>query len=68
MKKISKLKLVALHSEELGKKEQNALKGGGCLWCSCGCEYAGGQEGPDDNSFGGSSTSDNDSANDGGWF
>ncbi len=49
-------------------KEQNALKGGGCLWCSCGCKYAGGQEGPDDGHYGGSSTSDNDSANDGGWF
>lgn len=68
MKKLSNLKIVSLYEREMEEKEQNALKGGGCLWCSCGCKYAGGQEGPDDGHYGGSSTSDNDSANDGGWF
>ena len=68
MKKLSKLKITSLYNEELSQKEQNTLKGGGCLWCSCGCNYEGGQEGPDDGMYGGSSTSSNDSANDGGWF
>lgn len=68
MKKLSKIKLTSLYEKELEKKEQSALKGGGCLWCSCGCKYAGGQEGSGDGHFGGSSSSNNDSANDGGWF
>lgn len=68
MKKLSKLKLTSLYDRELSEKEQSALKGGGCLWCSCGCKYEGEQEGPYDNYYGGSSSSDNDSANDGGWF
>lgn len=68
MKKLSRLKLTTLHNEELNKKEQNTLKGGGCFWCSCGCSYAGDKESPSDSQHGGSSTADNDSANDGGWF
>lgn len=68
MKKLSKLKLSSLYEKELSQKEQNALKGGGCLWCSCGCKYAGSQEGSGDSHYGGSSSGSNDSANDGGWF
>lgn len=68
MKKLKDLKLVSVYENELNKKEQSALKGGGCLWCSCGCKYYGAQSGPNDSYYGGSSTSDNDSATDGGWF
>jgi len=39
MKAIKKLKLSHLSDAELGKKELNKLKGGGC--CICGCVGAG---------------------------
>ena len=68
MKKLKDLKLVSVYENELNKKEQAALNGGGCLWCSCGCKYYGALSGPNDSYYGGSSTSDNDSATDGGWF
>ena len=35
MKKLKDLKLVSVYENELNKKEQAALKGGGCLWCFC---------------------------------
>lgn len=52
----------------------NALTGGGncgcgcsccteCPTASCGCKYAGEQEGSDDPYYGGSSTTDNSNAN-----
>lgn len=34
-----------------------------CSEATCGCKYAGAQEGPDDSYYGGSSTTDNNSAN-----
>ena len=48
------------------KQKQNQLKGGRtCIacWGSCGCLYAGEQEGPGDSYYGGSSTQDNGAAN-----
>lgn len=68
MKKISNLKLTSLYEKELSQQELSALRGGGCLWCSCGCKYAGDKDGPYDSYYGGSSSGSNDSANDGGWF
>lgn len=65
MKKLSKLKLTSLSQQELSKKEQSVLKGG-CIFCGCGCHYAGSQSDPNDSYYGGSSSGDNDSANDGG--
>jgi natural product precursor len=47
------LKLNQLAQQNLSNKEMNAVKGGAC--CCCGCNYAG--------QPGGSSTTDNDSAN-----
>lgn len=56
MKTIGKLKLAQLSKAELSKREQNHLVGGdGC--CLCGCVYA---------QYGGSSTSGNGGANEGG--
>ncbi|MDY3068386.1 MAG: TIGR04149 family rSAM-modified RiPP [Parabacteroides sp.] len=68
MKKLKDLKLVSVYENELNKKEQATLKGCGCLWCSCGCKYYESQSGSNDSYYGGSSTFNNDSANDGGWF
>jgi len=55
MKTIKKMKLSQLSNAELGKKELNKLKGGGC--CLCGCAYV---------NSGGSSTVDNAGANNSG--
>lgn len=68
MGKLQKLRLTTLYERRLDAQEQVTLKGSGCLWCSCGCKYAGDKEGPYDSYYGGSSTAANDSANDGGWF
>lgn len=55
-------------ANELEKDEQKVLCGG-CIFCSCGWEYAGPQEGPDDDKYGGSSKADNDASNDNGsWW
>ena len=64
MKKLSKLKLSSFLDDELSKQEQNALVGGQCISCSCSCLYYGPKEGPNDSYHGGSSTADNDAAND----
>lgn len=47
------------------RRQQNMLRGGvTCIGlCTCGCKYAGPQEGPDDSFYGGSSTSANKEAN-----
>lgn len=75
MKNLKSLKLHRLGEAEMTKREMNALTGGTlsvCVCCcscscscssSCSCKYAGEQEGPDDSYFGGSSTTDNSSAN-----
>ncbi|HCC53076.1 MAG TPA: rSAM-modified peptide [Porphyromonadaceae bacterium] len=55
MKKLKKLKLTYLSNNELGKKELNKLRGGGC--CICGCRYW---------DTGGSSTMGNGGANNSG--
>ena len=52
MKKLKKLKLNALSEVSLEDKEMNALRGGSCCTCSCYWEDQGG-----------SSSSDNSSAN-----
>lgn len=64
MKKLSSLKLTSFFDDELSKQEQNALVGGQCFWCTCGCIYYGPQQGSTDNYYGGSSTAQNDAAND----
>lgn len=53
---------------EMTSREEAALKGGGCLWCSCPCKYAGPKEDENDECYEGASTADNDKSNDGGWF
>ena len=42
--KIRKITLTSLHDREMTSREEAALKGGGCLWCSCPCKYAGPKE------------------------
>ena len=60
-------KLHELAFNSLLEKELSSTKGGYKLpqaCCSpCGCKYAGDQDGPDDSFYGGSSTSENRSAN-----
>ena len=68
MEKLTKLKLSSFYQDELNQQEQGSLIGGGCLWCTCGCKYAGEQEDAYDSYYGGSSTADNKSTNSGGWF
>ena len=70
MKKLKNLSLHRLGQAETTKKEMNTLTGGGGLcgcwyhcYCTCGCRYAGAQEGPNDSYYGGSSTEANNSAN-----
>ncbi|WP_455963894.1 TIGR04149 family rSAM-modified RiPP [Bacteroides bouchesdurhonensis] len=74
MKKLKNLKLHHFGQAEMSKKEMNTLTGGtpvvgcgcGCscpCLTSCGCKYAGEQEGPYDSYYGGSSTTANNSAN-----
>lgn len=71
MKKLKNLCLHHLNQAEMSKKEMNALKGGNDCTCpclcrcdyTCPCSYAGPQEGPNDSYYGGSSISDNRSAN-----
>ena len=70
MKKLKNLSLHRLGQAEMTKKEMNTLTGGGGLcgcwnhcYCTCGCRYAGAQEGPNDSYYGGSSTEANNSAN-----
>lgn len=79
MKKLKRISLNDLSQAEMLKKEMNMLKGGAiirkdpttkfavCL-CSdglCTCSYEGPKEGPDDDKWGGSSTSANREANGG---
>lgn len=65
MKKLKKISLQNLVQDEMAKREQNMLKGGACPCVSvCLCSYAGPQENPNDDYYGGSSTGDNSSAND----
>jgi natural product precursor len=56
MKKIKNLKLNQLVQAELAKNEMNSIKGGSGN-CCCGCNYS---------NQGGSSTADNDAANNAG--
>lgn len=71
MKKLRKMNLHNLSQAEMAKKEMNALKGGIYCHCtcmcrcdsSCGCKYAGSQEGPNDPFYGGSSQNANGLAN-----
>lgn len=71
MKKLKRLSLHRLNESEMSKKEMNALTGGAECPCfcrcicnySCPCQYAGGQEGPNDSYYGGSSTQANSDAN-----
>ncbi len=69
--KLSKISLLQLSKAEMERREQNLLRGGQTYICkcmcssSCGCKYAGPQEGPDDSYYGGSSTEDNAAANKG---
>ena len=52
--KLSKISLLQLSKAEMERREQNLLRGGQTYICkcmcssSCGCKYAGPQEGPDD--------------------
>lgn len=68
MKKNKEIKKISLHNlneSELEKNEQNLLKGGSfTCWCfcSCSCLYAGNDA--SSGYYGGSSTADNDAAND----
>lgn len=65
MKKLTKLSLHDLSQAELAKREQELIKGGQCACVSvCLCAYAGPQEGPEDDYYGGSSTDANGRAND----
>lgn len=66
--KVNKIKLTSLFEKEMSKREESALKGGGCLWCSCPCKYAGPKENENDDCYEGASTADNDKSEDGGWF
>lgn len=63
MKQVKKINLKSLSNDALKEKELATLTGG-CIWCwcGCGCEYQGSN--PDDGKYYGSSTSDNDNAND----
>lgn len=67
MKKLTKINLLNLCQTELAKREERQLQGGSACMCACnttcGCKYAGPQEGPDDSFYGGSSTSANKQAN-----
>ena len=70
MKKLKNLSLHRRGQAQMTKKEMNTLTGGGGLcgcwyhcYCTCGCRYAGAQEGPNDSYYGGSSTEANNSAN-----
>ena len=63
MKTLKKINLLNLGQTEMAKREEKLLQGGrGCACgCSttCGCKYAGPQEGLDDSFYGGSSHADN---------
>lgn len=65
MKKLSKINLLNLSQTELEKREESMLKGGQTCPCvtMCMCSYAGSQQGPNDDFFGGSSTNANGDAN-----
>ena len=60
MKKLNRINLHKLSQAELAKREENLLRGGSSLPClcviACPCKYAGAQEGPDDDFYGGVST------------
>ncbi|WP_080903090.1 TIGR04149 family rSAM-modified RiPP [Parabacteroides sp. Marseille-P3160] len=62
MKKLGKLKLHDLSKAEMGKREQNVIKGGRCI---CNCRYAGTQSDPTDSYYGGAPTENNFLANGG---
>ncbi len=70
MKALKKINLLNLSQTELEKREEEMLKGGRGCACgcadTCGCKYAGPQEGDDDSFFGGSNKNDNGNANAGG--
>lgn len=59
MKKLNCINLHKLGQAELAKREEKLLKGGYDLPCvcviACPCAYAGAQEGPDDDFWGGAS-------------
>ncbi|MBC5632933.1 TIGR04149 family rSAM-modified RiPP [Parabacteroides hominis] len=65
MRELKRLSLHNLSQAEIAKKRQSLLKGGSgsVSVCLCGCRYAGGQSGPDDSYYGGSSDIDNGDAN-----
>ncbi|WP_289197843.1 MULTISPECIES: TIGR04149 family rSAM-modified RiPP [Bacteroidales] len=69
MKPIKKISLQSLANSELDRAKESFLKGGIDLppvticGTKCPCKYAGPQEGPDDDFFGGSSTADKSAAN-----
>lgn len=69
MKPIKKISLQSLAFSELENAMKESLRGGYDLpeiticGTKCPCKYAGPQEGPDDDYFGGSSKEDNSAAN-----
>ncbi len=69
MKRLKKINLSSLADDELSRRTQRMIVGGKECRCkticngSCGCKYAGSQQGPDDSFFGGSGTVDNSNAN-----
>jgi natural product precursor len=64
MKKVLRISLHNLCKAELSKREETQLKGGLCPCVGiCPCAYEGGQNGPGDSYYGGSSTNDNANAN-----
>ena len=68
MKKINKLSFFDFEKNKIEKTRQQSITGGiDCCMCytTCGCLYAGSQEGPDDPYWGGSSIEDNRTANSG---
>lgn len=69
MKSIKKISLQSLAFSELENAMKKTIRGGIDLppvtvcGTKCPCKYAGAQEGPDDDYYGGSSKADNSAAN-----
>jgi natural product precursor len=68
MKKLKRLSLQTFGKTEMEKQEQTLITGGYCtfVWIGndgCPCKYAGAQEGPNDDYYGGASHEDSHDSN-----